>query len=96
MLRNINIPNQYGKYDISTGEIHYNWSHDKLMAFIEGTNEVGIDIFNIHRLQNKPFDVFFDTMKGFLTDNEQQLIEYLGSFIDKMYLFGRIWKVMHR
>ena len=89
----LNQPNLYGKYDIhSDKNIHYNWSHDSFVAFLEGSKEVGVDIFNTERFNNKPFHLFYDNLKGFLTSKEQQKIEECGND-DKMktMIFGKIW-----
>ena len=76
----VNQPNEYGKYDIIDGyQIHYNWSHDDLVSFIEGPKEVGIDIFNCQRFEGKSFSLVYDNIKGFLTVNEQQQIESINS-----------------
>ncbi|BFU18902.1 4'-phosphopantetheinyl transferase superfamily protein [Entamoeba histolytica HM-1:IMSS-B] len=97
LSHNDNKCNEYGKYDIVNKNIHYNWSHDECIAFIEGPKEVGIDIVNLKRFgfnntfTKIPFTRVLESMSSFLNKDEKEKLDSTIELNDKIQLFGTIW-----
>ncbi|KAL7717284.1 holo-[acyl-carrier-protein] synthase [Entamoeba marina] len=89
--------NAYGKWDVDSDNLHFNWSHDGCVCFIEGKKEVGVDIVDLHRFgyqgvdSRTRFEDIFENLKYLFSNEENMLLETISDRNEKILHFAVLW-----